>query len=132
MCAVDRRLLVSVVASAVLLVACSNDLTVTDEENGQTVQVEVGQTLVLELVENQSTGYLWNVTEEPDDRVLSLLDDDYEVDSDAEGSGGVHTWRYEAVAPGSTSISMENYFQTEPEKQGMDPFSIEVVVVAEG
>ena len=131
--AVHRRLLLPI-ATALLLVGCSGgDLTVTAGENGQTVQLEVGQTLVLELVENQSTGYLWNFTEEPDARVLSPLDDDYEVDDpDSEGSSGVHTWRFEAKAPGSTSIAMENYFQTEPEKQGSDPFSIEVVVVAAG
>ena len=131
--AVHRRLLLPI-ASALLLVACSGgDLTVTTEENGQTVQLEVGQTLVVELVENQSTGYLWNFTEEPDPRVLSPVEDDYDVDDpDAEGSSGVHSWRFDAVAPGSTSLAMQNYFQTEPEKQGSDPFSIEVVVVAEG
>jgi predicted secreted protein len=124
-----KRLLLLAPAIALLLVACSGgDVTVTAEQNGETIRVEVGQTVVVELVENQSTGYLWNFVEEPDPRVLSPIDDDYEVDSDAEGSSGVHTWRFEAVAAGSTSIAMENYFQTEPEKQGMEPFAIEITI----
>jgi len=78
---------------------------VTEADSGTSISLKKGENFTLQLRENPSTGYSWelNVTEG-----LSVLSDEYTQDEAAEdkvGVGGTHTWILEAVEPGSQHVN---------------------------
>ena len=111
------RLLIPVALATGLLGACGGaDVTVDEDDSGDTVALEVGQTLEVSLEENPSTGFAWNVTEPPDEAVIAPVEDDFDIyDPYSEGAGGTRAMLFEAVAPGETDMLLEYYFQTESE-----------------
>ncbi len=92
------------------LTACSaaaSPLVVGPEDHGQTVTLQVGQTLEVRLPANPTTGYEWQVRE-VDDAVLQTLGEPQFVAEDSErlGAGGVQVWRFQAQAVGTTTLDM--------------------------
>lgn len=74
---------------------------VTEADNGTSISLKNGENFTLQLRENPSTGYAWelNVSEG-----LSILNDNYTQDEAPEGMvgvGGTHTWIIEAVSEGT-------------------------------
>lgn len=77
----------------------------TEDNNTSAIWALKGDTLVISLKENPTTGYSWNVSASPG---LSLVDDKYVQDPAAEGmvgAGGVHNWTFEVVEEGTQNIS---------------------------
>lgn len=72
--------------------AAHKTITVTQAQDKTTVQAHVGDTIVLSLPENGTTGYLWNLTTSPG---LAVMNDNF-VSSDKTGTmagaGGTRTW----------------------------------------
>jgi inhibitor of cysteine peptidase len=78
---------------------------VTEADNGTSISIKNGENFTLQLRENPSTGYAWelNVTEG-----LSILSDNYTQDEAPEGDTGVsgtHTWIIQAVEQGSQQVN---------------------------
>lgn len=78
---------------------------VTEADNGTSISIKNGENFTLQLWENPSTGYSWqlNLSEG-----LSILDDYHIPDPHPEGStgfGGNHSWIIKATAPGSQQIN---------------------------
>jgi inhibitor of cysteine peptidase len=78
---------------------------VTEADNGTSISLKNGENFTLQLRENPSKGYSWqlNLTEG-----LSILRDKYTQDSVSENATGVpgtHSWVIEAVAPGSQQVN---------------------------
>lgn len=99
----------------VALAACSPKTVVVGEDaDGTTVSIEPGQELRVELPENASVGWTWDLTTEPDADVLRFVDDDYEADSpEATGSGGIRRYRFKGTGPGETQIVLSRDFRGE-------------------
>lgn len=108
-----------IVAAAVLVAGCTSggdpppSLNATagppsllnESANGRTIAVPLDTTLTLELAENPSTGYAWNLTATPGLRIDS---DEYvpaAPSAPVVGAGGVHRWELTAVAPGPRRIA---------------------------
>ena len=83
------------------------DLTLTDAQNGSTMQARVGDTITLVLAENPTTGYQWSV-QRNNAAVLSATSDDYASASQLPGGGGTHTFVFKAVAPGTSALDLVN------------------------
>lgn len=119
--------------AALALSACGGDgaVRVTEEDDGRTISLVEGQTLEIVLDSNLTTGYAWNLVEEPDRDVLRLVGSEYEPDQvgpDApEGGGGEEKWTFETVGAGGTGLELSYYFQQEPE-QNAGSFSLRVEV----
>ncbi len=63
---------------------------------------------IIRLIENPSTGYHWEIEENPDG-VLKLIVDKYEQDLSSgalAGAGGVHTWVYRGETAGETTLTI--------------------------
>lgn len=80
-------------------------LVVTEADNGTSISLKNGENFTLQLRENPSTGYAWevNVT-----KGLSILSDEYTQDKapgDQVGVSGNHTWIIEAVEQGSQQVN---------------------------
>ncbi len=99
-----------------------------DADNGAEVPVEVGQTLVLSLDSNATTGYTREIVE-LDERVLKETKHEYKAEERVSvGSGGKEIWRFLAQSPGRTSLSLA---YRRPCEEGVEPsrsFSVVVVV----
>jgi len=75
-------------------------VTFTEADNGKTSDIAQGTSFSVQLKENPTTGFQWNVTYSPG---LSLVSDDYQVNPHAEGMvgvGGTHTWIFLAKDTG--------------------------------
>jgi predicted secreted protein len=77
---------------------------------------------------NPGVGFEWELAEPPDDSVLRLISDDVEIDDpEAAGSGGVQTWRFEAVGAGTTRLRLERRYRGEDDPEGQE-FLLEIRV----
>ncbi len=131
-----------IVAAAVLVAGCTSGgdpppslnatagapLLLNESTNGSTIAVPLSTNLTLELEENPSTGYSWNLTTSPGLRVAS---DEYVLaaaNTPVVGAGGIHRWELVAVAAGLQQV--EGAY-VRPWEHGVAPastFSIEVSV----
>jgi inhibitor of cysteine peptidase len=111
-----------------LLAGCEKKMHVDYDMNGSTVVLEKGQTMVLKLGSNPTTGYNWEITE-LDTTVLQQVGEvDYRSDSMLIGSGGINTWTFEAVGSGVTQLQLVNHRSWEKDTPPLDTFDLEIVV----
>jgi len=77
----------------------------TDADAGRSVDLSLGQQLLVRLASNHSAGYSWSVAEETDAVVALQQTPSYE-ESDAThlGAGGTETFRFEAVRTGEQTL----------------------------
>ena len=77
----------------------------TESANGREVELRVGQSLVLSLPENRTTGYSWQLVKNGA-AVCRLVEDVNEQTAQRIGSPGSHRWRFVAEKPGVSTIEM--------------------------
>ncbi len=82
------------------------DVRLTETSNGEEVALAVGQSFMIALPENPTTGYRWAFTKTGAPQ-CELLADFFEADSHQTGGSGTHEWRFRADAPGTATIQME-------------------------
>jgi inhibitor of cysteine peptidase len=85
-------------------------VTLTEADDGTAVRVAAGGAIVIELESNPSTGYSWQLGDGLDEAVVKEVSQSYspaETGDDVVGSGGVETWTFSAVGPGTTEIRLE-------------------------
>jgi inhibitor of cysteine peptidase len=114
-----------------LLAGCgSNDTNVTAANNGQPATVHVGGKVVVELDANPSTGFTWDVAA-LDTKILTQVGQaEFKSASTTPmpGQGGTQTLRFQAIAPGTTTLKLiyhRPFDQTTPPAQ---TFSVQVTV----
>lgn len=88
--------------------------TLTNADAGRTVAANVGDTVVLSLDENPTTGYLWKI-EEIDSSVLELAADDYQSGGGGIGGGGRRKLEFKAVQAGTSPLRLKCVRQWEPD-----------------
>ena len=124
-----NRLLIGFILSCALAACCdssSADTTlVTREQNGSTLTLPVGDTLAIELAGNPTTGYEW-VVAQADAHLLEAAETEYQSDSDALGAGGRYTFRFRALASGSTPVVLAYRRSWEPDP--IETFSLTVTI----
>jgi inhibitor of cysteine peptidase len=110
-----------------------NHKTITEADNGNTIYVKEGQTFILKLNENPSTGYSWELSLS---KGLGLLSDKYYSPESSKNSGklvigasGYHSWEIKAVDKGSQQINGIYKRSWEPETGEEQTFKLNVVVV---
>lgn len=80
-------------------------VTFTEADNGKTSDIAQGTKFAVQLKENPTTGFQWNVTQSAG---LSLVSDDYQINPHTEGMagvGGIHTWIVLAKDMGVQKVS---------------------------
>ncbi len=80
-------------------------ISVDESSNGREVVLQTGQALKIALNENASTGFRWMVQTKPD--ILKESADTAVVPKGPPGQGGVRTFSFEAISPGSGEIDLE-------------------------
>ena len=99
------------------------------EDSGTSISVGRGTEVVVELTSNITTGYAWELLEEPDPSVLRLIDQEYESTSppDVAGGGGVERWFFETAGGGSVTLRM-GYGPTFEESPPVRDFTVTINV----
>lgn len=130
------RVLAALAMVAALVTGCSSDLdlggsdgspgsgTVTVTGSGA-VSVTAPATVRVTLAANPSTGYGWEMSVAPDPTVLDQVGEPvYEAtptDTMVVGSGGVTTFEFATVGPGTTTIEL---VYRRPWEEGVEPVEI--------
>ena len=79
-----------------------------DANNGSTVLMAVGDTLVLKLRAMPTAGYRWKLLQLDNALVGQIGDNSYQPDTTLVGSPGVDTWQFQALAAGRTVLLLRN------------------------
>ena len=92
-------------------------MTVTDQENGKTISLSKGATLIVQLASNPSTGYSWAV--KGDSAPLKLVSSDHKQDQSGKiGAPGTQQFRFEATASGASTLKLTYH---RPWEKGVAP-----------
>ena len=74
------------------------------------LEIETGDTFTIVVQSNPSTGYRWQMAEPLDETIIRFLAHEYRADRPIQpGSGGWDVWTFEALAPGETQITLNNF-----------------------
>jgi inhibitor of cysteine peptidase len=108
--------------------AADDGLELGAEDDGTRVEVAVGEQITLRLEGNPTTGWAWRVTVLDPAVVAPAGEPDYESSSDADGSGGTYTFRFEAIGPGSTTVVLQYFPSWEEPTEASETFTFTAVV----
>lgn len=82
------------------------EILITLSEQGNTVEVQRGDVIVVRLEENLTTGYSWEI-ETINHSIIELVDSDYSQNPETRlGIGGVRTFRFRAQSSGRETIHL--------------------------
>jgi len=102
-------------------------------DHGREMELEVGQSLVIALESNPTTGYQWAFMAEFDESVLKMESHRYDMGREARekklvGAGGEEFWYFKALSKGRTRLNLGYH---RPWEEGVPPikaFAVSVVV----
>jgi inhibitor of cysteine peptidase len=97
-------------------------MTLTEADDGKTVELHAGDTLVVRLSENPTAGYRWSF-DSLDTQMASAEEDEYVRKSDAVGSGGEAQWTVKAKKPGTTEVKLKLWRHFEGDRSVQKRFS---------
>ena len=110
----------------------SEEVILSAKDNGGQIEVDAGQTLVLTLESNPTTGFRWEVVEMEDAVLRPKGEAEFEVASALEppppGTGGMEILRFEAVDAGETLLELVYHRPWEEGVEPLETFSIQVTV----
>jgi inhibitor of cysteine peptidase len=123
----------TLLVSVLLFTACGaapEPLALGVEANGTQVELKVGQQLVITLESNPTTGYGWHVAQIDEGVLTQVGEVEYNPSSSDEqlvGSGGTETLTFEAVAAGTTTLTLgyDRIWETVPPEQ---TFTLTIVI----
>lgn len=104
-------------------------ITVTDQDNGKTIDLTKGTTLVVKLSSNASTGYSWSM--QSNSPLLKLLKSDYKEQkqpTQVVGAPGVQTFQLQATGLGNAAVQLEYRHPWEKNVAAAKVFSITVQI----
>lgn len=127
-----------------LLVACAatksstpeKAVVLTKQDKDKMLNVAVGESFVITLDENPTTGYVWAVEEQPESLVLQSSDYVSDVHPNQPGApmivgaGGKRTFTFVAHKSGTTTLKLKHWRPWEGDASIVDTFSVPVKITA--
>lgn len=107
-------------------------LTVTKNDNGKELSLKVGDSFLVSLPENPTTGYRWELAGDTS-AYLAAAKDEYVPAAQAGGmvgGGGVRELTFSAKAPGSVKLALRLRRSWEKPDQAVDSFSVTLNISA--
>ena len=110
-----------------MMTACqSKTPTYTKAENGQSIDLVVGQEILVKLEGNPTTGYTWELDQDASSGMEQVGEPDYGADSSAIGSGGMFKFRFKAVEAGEHSLQLKYWRTFEPDTPPIELFTLKL------
>ena len=106
-------------------------VTYTESNNGDNLNLKINDVIKIRLESNITTGFKWNLSNETDTGIVSLISSDYKqasTDKELVGAGGYETFTFKAKSKGNTTIVIT---YNKPWEEGVAPlktFKINIVV----
>jgi len=108
------------------------EVRIDDKTNNGQVELKTGQTLVVSLESNPTTGYAWEVAEVDDTLLQSQGEAEYTADKTGGeplvGSGGTQTFRFSAADAGETTLKLIYHRAWETDVEPASTFSVQVKI----
>lgn len=105
--------------------------TLTEKNNGGSINLKVEDTVVIRLESNPTTGYSWILDEKTDTSIVSVVDSEYVKsvkDEELVGAGGHEVLTFKAVSKGKTSIILNYERPWEEDEEPLETFEINISV----
>lgn len=116
---------------AQVLSRCLSLITTDENYNGQEYRVLAGQTFIIALSSNPTTGFSWTLKNAGDGQLITPVVDFYLSDADQTqslvGQGGKEYWQFKALQAGSTELQLV-YARPWESVQPAQVFNLKVVV----
>ena len=122
----EKKLLV-LFAIALQTVLFGREVVVTEKNNGETIELDVHDTLQVNLAGNPTTGFVWEESS-PASPILCPANHIYTPSGTLMGSGGVFSFMYQATSHGSAQLSFVYRRPWETDVSPLQTFSITVFV----
>ncbi|MBD2194620.1 MULTISPECIES: protease inhibitor I42 family protein [Calothrix] len=104
----------------------SSNLILGKDDNGKTVELSVGQSFLIQLNENPTTGYQWEVSKIDADFV-KLTEDQYIQNIDSEtGGGGIRNFKFTANSTGEYQIQLVHQCSWRRDESSITYFKIKL------
>jgi len=121
-----------VLLAMMLLAACatpgSQTVTLTSADAGKTVTLHTGDTLVIQLTGNPTTGYNWDVSKVDASILQAQGDVQFTPDTHAAGSGGTVVLTFLAASAGQTQLQLAYHRSWETGVAPLQTFAVTIVV----
>jgi inhibitor of cysteine peptidase len=105
-----------------------NDVILSAEENGKSVNVEAGSSLLIRLPESPTTGYVW-VNKTAGD-ILLLQESDYaQATPGVIGGAGLRSMRYLVTKPGRATLLLKQMREWEGDSSTVAVFSVSIQAI---
>ena len=102
--------------------------TLTQEDNGKTIEIKTGDSLVVNLDENPTTGYRWAVERGSED-LLNPSGSEFIQNPDAKtGAGGTRVFTFQALKPGKTSLNIKHWRAWQGDSSVTHRFGVEILI----
>jgi predicted secreted protein len=101
------------------------DIVLTESNNGGQITAHIGDTVVIELAENATTGYQW-VLEQPDSALFAVRDKSAHYPNRGLGSAGSAQFRVSVTAAGTGTLRLVRRRSWEKDAEDQPRFSVEV------
>jgi len=99
------------------------EIKLTKNDNGKTFEAQAEDSVVIELPENPTTGYVWTLDVKEGQGVAHVSDSRYAAASESGiGGGGIRTFIVKIQSAGNATIDMKLRRQWEPESAAIDGF----------
>jgi inhibitor of cysteine peptidase len=100
--------------------------------SGGEVKMSVGDSVMIELASNPSTGFQWELIEISNEAVLEYVDQEFMMPEHEKplppGTPGYEIWTFKAIGLGNSTFSMEYSRPWEGGEKAMEEFTLTVVV----
>jgi inhibitor of cysteine peptidase len=115
-------------STSVVTTATTSVMTLTDQDNGKTIDLTKGTTLVVKLASNASTGYSWSV--QSHSPLFKPLDSSYKEQKQPAqvAAAGVQTFQWQATGPGNTTLRLEYRRPWEKSEPPAKTFSVNIQI----
>ena len=97
-------------------------------DNGRQIEVKEGQTLVITLEANPTTGYSWDAVDLDEAILRQTGEPQFESSSKVIGAGGTQITRFETLKAGQTTLRLIYHRPWEKDVEPLETFSIQIVV----
>jgi len=96
-------------------------------ESGKQIELSAGDSLVVTLDSNPSTGFSWSLAGISDGAVIEKVGNEYRApETQLIGAGGQEIWMFKALEKGSTTIELK---YSRPWETGVEPAETFIVTV---
>jgi len=100
----------------------------TRKDSGKTVEVRLGDRIVLRLPENPTTGFVWKI-DEPNGEVLRVQSSDYSLRPGVGAGGGERSLVLESISPGTVTLQLKHSRDCESDPSSDDRFTATIRVM---